>query len=272
MRDLRQRRLRNLAQNRLALAAIEVARAVDVPLQVALVDEARERVLLEAGNRARVETHGINVARQQLRRQHHVADAQAGHHGFREGVQVNHLVGCVVGEQRHDQAAAVAELAVVIVLDDVTFARAVRPLEQFQAPLDGHDDARGKMVCRRNVHHVGARFLKLVHQQARFVDGNRPPGVAERLGDGGELAIAGVFHGERGGGPEHLQQTAVQVLATRADDDAVGRNVHAACAPQIRRDGAAQLGQAVERDRSQQVVAGKRKRLAHVAPPHRSRE
>ena len=128
------------------------------------------------------------------------------------------------------------------------------------------------MVCRRNVHHVGARFLKLVHQQARFVDGDRPPGVTERLGDSGELAIARVFHGERGGGPEHLQQSAVQVFAARADDDAVGRNVHAARAPQIRRDGAAQLGQAVERDRPQQVVARKRKRLAHIAPPHCSRE
>ena len=222
VRDFRQRRLGDLAQNRLPLASIEVARAVDVPLKVAFVDEARQRVLLEAGNRARVEAHGVNVARQQLRRQHHIADAQAGHHGLGKGVQVNHLVRRVVGEQRHDQPSAIAELAVVIVLDDVTFARAVRPLEQLQASLDGHDDARREMVRRRNVHHVGARFLKFVHQQARLVDGNRPPGVAERLGDGGELAIAGVFHGERGGGPEHLQQTAVQVLAARADDDAVG--------------------------------------------------
>ena len=128
------------------------------------------------------------------------------------------------------------------------------------------------MIGRRNVHHIGARFLKLVDQQTRFVNGNRPPGVAERLGDGGELAIAGVFHGECGGWTEHLQQAAVQVLAARADDDAIGRNVHAARAPQVRRDGAAQLGQAVERNRSQQVIARKRKRLAHVAPPHRCRE
>ncbi len=128
------------------------------------------------------------------------------------------------------------------------------------------------MVCWGNVHHVGTRLLQLVHNKARLVDGHGAPWVAERLGDRRELAVAGVFHGEYGGGSQHLQQAAVQVFAAGADDDAVGRHVHAARAVQVRRDGAAKLGQAVERHGAQQVVGWQRKGFAHVAAPHRRGE
>ena len=124
--------------------AVMLQQAEQMALVIPSVNEQRQRVLFEAGHRAGVKAHRFLVALEQRRRQHHVADAQRGHHGFRKGVEVNHLVVGIFGKHRAVAGRHKAEFGVVIVLDNPAVFPGVGPFEKGDAPVDGHGRAVGK--------------------------------------------------------------------------------------------------------------------------------
>ena len=82
LRNSGQRRSVDGSQNFVALLAVVVFHFVDMTFKIAFGNKACQRILLEAGYGAAVKAHGLLIALQKTRRQHHVADAQRGHKAF----------------------------------------------------------------------------------------------------------------------------------------------------------------------------------------------
>ena len=223
--------------------------------------------MLKARYGAAIKAHGFLVARQQAARQDHVADTQRGHQAFGEGVDINDAVLRVLRVERQDEASVIAEFAVIIVLNDVALADAVHPFKQFNAARDGHDNACGEVIGRRNVYNIGAAFLKRVDLHAAFVDGDIFPRITVAGGDGGEFFIARLLDGEGAGRTEHLQQAAIKIFCACADDNLRRVNLHGAVMRQIVRYRLTQLVHAVVGHSFQQLIVLQRQCFAHEAAP-----
>ena len=237
-------------------------------LVITAVNEKREGVLLEAGHRAGVEAHGVLVALKQRRRQHHVADAQRGHHGFREGIEVDHLVLGVFGEHRAVAGRHEAELGVVIVLYDPAVFCGVGPFEKGDAPVDGHGGAVGEEVRRRQLDDVHRGLADEIHPEIFLVDGEIAPMVAVVFSNLGEFGRAGVGAGEGEAGAENLHEPAVEVFRPGADDDLLRRDpAHAAVVAQLRGDGFPQHPHALPGDGAHQRVVRGADGLPHAFGP-----
>jgi hypothetical protein len=92
-------------------------------------------------------------------------------HRLRERAHVDHPAVAVEGLERLDRPPAVAELAVVVVLDDGGVGP-VGPLEQGEAPREREHDAERVLVRRCDEHDLGA-FGDVVHDEALLVDRHR---------------------------------------------------------------------------------------------------
>jgi DNA-binding SARP family transcriptional activator len=112
---------------------VDVPHLADVPGQPALVDEAGQRRLRgQRGVPVGHELRGLHGLAQRGR-DHHEAKAQCGQHGLGERADVDDPPAGVERPQRLDRAPAVAELAVVVVLDDGGIV-ALRPRQQGHPP------------------------------------------------------------------------------------------------------------------------------------------
>ena len=100
-----------------------------VALVAAAVDELGERLLLEGRRVAIAQPLGRRERGDQRRRHDHVADPQRREDGPREGADVEDAAAAIESLQRLEPAAVVAELAVVVVLDDQGVG-ALGPLQQ----------------------------------------------------------------------------------------------------------------------------------------------
>lgn len=256
----------------MALLTVVELHFVDVTLKIVVGNEACQRVLLKARHGAAIEAHGLLIARQQATRQDHVADAQRGHKALGEGVDINDTVLRVLRVERQDEASVIAEFAVIIVLNDVTLADAVHPFKQFNAARDGHDNACGEVIGRRDVYDIGAAFLERVDLHAAFVDGDIFPGITVAGGDGGEFFIARLLDGEGAGRTEHLQQAAIKIFCACADDNLCRVNLHGTVVCQIVRYRLTQLVDAVVGHSFQQLVVLQRQCFAHDAAPRSERK
>ena len=241
LRNSGQRRSVNGCQNFVALLAVVVFHFVDMTFKIAFGDKACQRVLLKAGYGAAVKAHGLLIALQKARRQHHVADAQRWYQAFGEGVHVDDTALRILCVQRQDEASGITEFAVVIILDDVALADAVNPFKKLQPACYGHDDAGGEVVGGGKMHDVGTAFLQLVNHQAVVINRDVLPGIAKAGGDGGEFFITRFFDGEGAGVTKHLQQAAVKIFRTGADDNLRRINLHSAVVCQIVGNSLAQL-------------------------------
>ena len=94
-----------------------LAHPPEVTLEIAAVEKARQRQLLERRDGAAVKAHLFLPGVQQPRRQDHIADAERGRDGLGKRVHINYAPGKIHRLHRRDGPAGEAEFGVVIVLD-----------------------------------------------------------------------------------------------------------------------------------------------------------
>ena len=114
----------------------------------------------------------------QLFRQHHVADFNRRKKCGGEGAQIDDPSALVQALQGRNRLSEIAELAVVVVLQNVAVV-VHRPLDQFIAAGNRHYHARRELVGRIHVYqalHIGGQLL---HHDSFFIDWN--PGNVQSL-------------------------------------------------------------------------------------------
>ena len=208
------------------------------------------------------------VAPHQRVRQRHEAQAQAGRQRPCEGVHVDHLAAAVHRAQRRGAPAGKAELAVVIVLQDVA-ARLPRPAQQRRALIGAHLLAHGELARRRHIRRARAAGVQRAH-----VDG----ALAQRRGhdarpaghqDAPHAGIARILHGEQPLPPDDRHQRRDQHLRARAQHDLLRRYLDAAQAAQHPGDLPAQRRGALRVAGEQQRRVLLAEHLAHQPRPGR---
>jgi hypothetical protein len=234
-RDAGDTDLRDLAMQRgheaIPAAAVGQAGTADMPVVGARADELGQHELVQAATRAIGEFLGHGHVGGQVGGQHQPAEAEGGSEALAGRAGVDH----VLGRQRldgTDRLAVVAELTVVVVLDDHSpgvpgpFHRAGPALRRERGP-------ERELVRRGAQNRVGA--TRLVYRGAVGVDrhqGQVQPGGLHHGAVAGQAVRLG---GQSGGtpGPQHLADQREPLSVTRAHDDAVGAGPDAAGAGQV---------------------------------------
>ena len=65
---------------------------VNMPFEVAVMDQLGENALHKGGNGARIESELGFVYRYKMLGKYHIADTQRGRDGFRKSIEVNHVI------------------------------------------------------------------------------------------------------------------------------------------------------------------------------------
>ena len=117
-----------------------------MPFEAPRAHKRGERMLVKAGYGGGIERELRAVAGHERVRQHQIADAQAGRQAFGEGVDIHHAACAIQLAQRGDGAGGIAELTVVIILDDIPVRSGGGPAQQLEPPRRGHDRAEREMV------------------------------------------------------------------------------------------------------------------------------
>ena len=256
-------RLHGLRQRRQP-RAVDDAHPRDMPLQKAARDELAQRLLLKPRHGAgRVHR---SIARRQLLRQHHEAQAQTGRERPRKRVHVDDLPPAVHGAQRGRARAGEAEFAIVIVLQNIA-ARLPRPAQK-RRPLAGlHLLARRELMRRGDVGRARAAPVQFAHvNRPAGKRGRRNPRAADHQ-NAPNARIAGVFHREKALAPDQRDQRGNQHLRARAQNDGLRRRVDAAHAVQIARDFPSERRFALRVAGEQQGRALLAEHLAHQPRP-----
>ena len=151
------------------------------------------------------------------------------------------LAAAVEGGERGQRRPEVAELAVVVVLDDESVG-AASPVEQLEACRDGKPPAERVLVARR--HHDGVRRSGHPSQrgddEAVGVDGDRRRAGAPVLENATSRRVAGVLDGDRGRAAHEVAQRGGHecdgVARAGGDDHVVGGAGDAAGVAEVVRD------------------------------------
>ena len=220
-----------------------------MPGEVPLRDEPRQRLLFKAAHRAGVQPVFRTPRGQQVFRQHHIGDADAGGQTAGAGGQIHHrTVRPGHALQTGQRAGVEAELGIVIVLDDVALARAARrPVQQFGPAACRHGDAGRELVAGGHIAHRRIRPVQGIQRQAVRIHRQttaRHPIVFQHLQSPG---IAGRFHRRRAG--QERGQQAQQIFQPGPYDDLVRAALHPPVFSQI-------LGQRLAQGRISLGVAG----------------
>ena len=179
---------------RLATTLVGRAHPAQVPVVATRLHQPRERQLVESRRAPTGQRLGLDEIVHQVRRREHPADSDARRERLADRPQRDHAVGRQALE-RADGLAVIAELRVVVVLDDVAVDRP-GPGHQLLAALraEGHP---GRALVRRSEHHgssAGGREPRDV--EAVVVDRDRHRLQAEALGDPVVVARAGALQAD----------------------------------------------------------------------------
>ena len=118
--DLRTRRkvLADSLEQSGAPGGVESAKPPQVSFVLASGDELREGALFKAGGMPVAQPFGGGESGNERRRHDQIAQPQRGENGAREGADIDHPAGAIEALQGFQRLALIAELAIVIVLDD----------------------------------------------------------------------------------------------------------------------------------------------------------
>ena len=226
------------ARERIAPLAIHRRRAPHVQREMPFSDERGERGLQRKRGPARRHRARRGERVDQRVRDDDPGHAQARRERLAERADVQHARS-VETLQCGQRRAVVAELRVVVVLDDVRVRRA-RPREQLQPPPQPHHDAGGVLMRRRRVREprVSRRAREV---EPVVVERHRDEPAARSAGRVQHRGVARIFDGDRFAGiDEHVGDQRERGARAFDDDDVVCAQRHAARLPQVRRDRVAQ--------------------------------
>ena len=207
-----------------------------MPFEAPRAHKRGERMLVKAGYGGGIERELRAVAGHERVRQHQIADAQAGRQAFGEGVDIHHAACAIQLAQRGDGAGGIAELTVVIILDDVAVGRFRRPAKDFQSAGSRHNRAQWEMVRRRKVYHRCVTRGQRVSTQTVLVQRCRTHGHTVHCENLIQLAVAGVLERVHTVAAEQLNDKVHQILRACADEDVVRRDIDAAEVVQVAHD------------------------------------
>ena len=216
--------------------------AAQMGREMAFVQQRGERRFGEDGRIAVGPGAGFHDFFQQRLGRHQIAGAQARKEDLGKGADIGDAAGAIHALERGERRAAIAEFAVVIVLDDPGLV-ALGPVEQRQAAAHGHGHAQRKLMRGRDINRprLGRAPLAILRVEAFLVDlyADHPRAAAfERRQRHG---IAGILDPHRVAGPERGAQEKIEaLLRPRGDDDLPRLAAHAARRTQIGGDGFAQ--------------------------------
>ena len=178
----------------------------------------------------------------------HVAEPDAGPERAREGPEVDGAIGRR-GRDRLQGGALVTELAIGIVLDDVT-AAAARPCGDGIAPRRREDMAGRKLVRRRQIEERRRALGQAIGNEPALVDRDADDLGARRL-EGQRRAVgAGVLDDRRRAAmKEEMRRKTDALLHAGGDKNPARVGDHAAGGGQMSRDGGAQRRQTGRIDR-----------------------
>ena len=241
-----------------------------MPVVGAAADQLGQRELIEnAGLDVRQEL-GLHDGLHELGRNHQPSQPQAGREALARGAGVDDVLGC---ERLHrpDGLAVVAELAVVVVLDDQAVG-VDRPFDRAPAPLRRERDAKRELVRRREQDGTGAP--EPIDDRARPVDRKRREAHAGRSGDVAVQQVAVGLDRERvhAALALHAAEQRKRLHEAGADDDPVGRDADAADAREVSGQGFAQLGAAARVAVAECVIGRRGEGTAGGGEPGRTRE
>ncbi len=205
----------------------------EVAGEIPLGNKARQRLLLKAAHSAGIERIGPAPGGQQMLRQHHVRDADAGREAARAGGNIDHRpVRPGHALQTGQRAGVEAELGVVVVLNDVPRAGLLRcPVQKLSPAGGGHRDAGGELVAGCYIAQRRVRCSQRPHRKAPFVYRQPAAGHTAVFQHAAGAGVAGVFHG--GGAGQQRGQQAEQIFQARAHHHLVRAAAHAPVLLQI---------------------------------------
>ena len=144
-----------LLQEQLAQLFVVVPHAVDVPLEVALIDKLSQGVLLEGGDGAAEIAQAAVELLHERHRQHHIADADGGCEAFGKGIHVDYLAAHIHAEQGRDRLSYQPKFRVVVIFNNISLTGSC-PAQKFIAAADRGDNPRREVVGRADVDNVAA--------------------------------------------------------------------------------------------------------------------
>ena len=188
-------------------------------IEMPLLQKASQGILLHGGHGAGIKAQLGLILPQQGPGQHHVSDPQRGGQGPGEGVHIDDPVCPVDAAQGGDGAAGEAELAVIVILDEIAPGGLPGPAQQALPPGDGHHRSGGELVVGGQVEDVRPALLRpgRVHPLAvygeidtlRPVQGIHPP----------RFRVARVLHPIDPVTAQQLHQQIIEILCPRPHHD-----------------------------------------------------
>ena len=128
-------------------------------------------------------------------RQHHIADTDGGGQCFCKGIDIDDFFKDIDALQGGNRLTGEAELAVVIILDNIAGRRFGSPSKKFIASSDRHGDACRELVGRGNMDDVNIFCFQFGNPDAAVIHGNIIAVHIVAVVDFGDFVIARVFNG-----------------------------------------------------------------------------
>lgn len=211
-----------------------VFHSVQMPLEISLFQKTPEGPLFEIRDRARIKRQRFPVPAQQVTGQHHIANAERGRQAFGERIHVDHALAALIQAlQRRNWPARKTEFAVIVVLDNITLAGRIRPLQQLHPAGDRHGDSERKMMGWRRVNNGGIQTCQRGNIEPMGIqrNGRRPHTVGVQ--NLPYLRVSGVLERVQTLSAEKLHQQAEEKFGPGAQNDLFGRSLDAAVLSQI---------------------------------------
>src|SRR5690606_27897350 len=247
------------------------AQAPQVMREPAVADELGERRLLEPWLAIVEQGLGRQRRLEQLFRNDHVAEAKPGAEALREGPEIDDMVLAVLALEGGQWRAAVVEVAVVVVLDEIG-AASMAPFEERLASVERQGRSERVLVRRRDVRERGRRGQRR-RVDAVGIDGYGTQVRAMAGEHAARAAIAGVLHHHVSARSyQQLREQAEPFLYAVRDDDARWVAGDAARSADVLRDGGAQGGQSLGIAVAAELFARRAQHLHEQAAPRADRE
>ena len=237
-----------------------------MPGKISACDKAGQRLLLKDDHRARIEGVGPLPGRQQMLRQDHIRNADAGGKAPGTGGQIHHRpIRPRHALQAGQRAGVKAELRVVVVLNDQPSALPpCSPVQQLGPAGGRHGDSGGELMAGGHITHRRTGVLQRLHRHPlpvhRQAAAGHPVVFQHLFGP----RVAGRFHCRRAG--QQRGQQPQQILQPCPHHDLMGAAPHAPVLGQILCQRLPQLRVPLGIPRRQQLRAGIQQLLLQPRP------